>query len=71
MILALVVFARTNRRRWLPAMAAMIFLAVGVAGCKSLPKGPDGRTPAGTYPITLTGTLNGQSQSIQLTLKVN
>ena len=64
------VFARTNRRRWAPALAAVVFLAVGAAGCKSLAKGPNGKTLPGTYTLTLTGTLNGQSQSINLTLVV-
>jgi hypothetical protein len=70
LLLMLFAFARANRRRWIPAMAAVVFLAGGVAGCKSLPKGPDGKTPAGSYTLTLTGTLNGQSQSINLTLVV-
>ena len=70
LILMLFVFARTNRRRWAPALAAVVFLAVGAAGCKSLAKGPNGKTLPGTYTLTLTGTLNGQSQSINLTLKV-
>jgi hypothetical protein len=70
MLLMLVLFARANRRRWAPALAAMVFLTVGLAGCKSLAKGPDGATPPGTYTLTLTGTLNGQSQSLPLTLIV-
>ena len=70
LFLMIFVFARTNRRRWAPALAAVVFLAVGAAGCKSLAKGPNGKTLPGTYTLTLTGTLNGQSQSINLTLVV-
>jgi hypothetical protein len=70
LLLMLVLFARANRRRWAPALAAVVFLTVGLAGCKSLAKGPDGATPPGTYTLTLTGTLNGQSQSLPLTLIV-
>ncbi len=70
LLLMMILFARANRRRWAPALAAVVFLTVGLAGCKSLAKGPDGATPAGTYTLTLTGTLNGQSQSLPLTLIV-
>ena len=70
LILMIFVCARTNRRPWAPALAAVVFLAVGAAGCKSLAKGPNGKTLPGTYTLTLTGTLNGQSQSINLTLVV-
>ncbi len=70
LLLMMVLLARSNRRRWAPALAAVVFLTVGIAGCKSLAKGPNGATPAGTYTLTLTGTLNGQSQSIPLTLIV-
>jgi len=70
LLLMMVLFARANRRRWAPALAALAFLTIGLAGCKSLAKGPDGATPPGTYTLTLTGTLNGQSQSLPLTLIV-
>jgi ASPM-SPD-2-Hydin domain-containing protein/centrosomal CEP192-like protein/NHL repeat-containing protein len=70
LLLMLVLFARADRRRWAPGLAAVVFLTVGLAGCKSLAKGPDGATPPGTYTLTLTGTLNGQSQSLPLTLIV-
>ena len=70
LLLMLLLAARTQRRRWIPAMAAVVLLAVGVAGCKSLAKGPAGKTPAGTYTLTLTGTLGDQSQSLPLTLIV-
>lgn len=70
LLLMLVLFARAQRRRWVPAMAAVLLLAVGVAGCKSLAKGPEGKTSPGTYTLTLTGTLDGQSQSLPLTLIV-
>jgi Abnormal spindle-like microcephaly-assoc'd, ASPM-SPD-2-Hydin len=70
LLLMMVLFARANRRRWAPVLAALVFVTVGLAGCKSLAKGPNGATPAGTYTLTLTGTLNGQSQSLPLTLIV-
>jgi uncharacterized repeat protein (TIGR01451 family) len=65
------IFGR-NRR---VAMALAMFTIVAILGlgaCSSLPKGPNGATPAGTYPITLTTTLNGQTQTFTnfLTLTV-
>jgi uncharacterized repeat protein (TIGR01451 family) len=62
-----------QRNRRLALTFAMIMLmTLGSGACASLPKGPNGATPAGTYTLTLTTTLNGQTQTLQnfLTLVV-
>ena len=62
---------RRNRRVAL-TFAALLLVAVGSAACNSLPTGPNGATPAGTYSLSLTTTLNGQTQTLNnfLTLVV-
>ena len=62
---------RGNRRVAL-TFATLLLVALGSAACNSLPKGPNGATPAGTYSLSLTTTLNGQTQTLNnfLTLVV-
>jgi Abnormal spindle-like microcephaly-assoc'd, ASPM-SPD-2-Hydin len=51
---------------------AMLMLIMVSAACGGLPKSANGATPAGTYFISLSTTLNGQTQTLQnfLTLVV-
>ena len=63
---------RGNRRVAL-TFATLLLVALGSAACSnSLPQGPNGATPAGTYSLSLTTTLNGQTQTLNnfLTLVV-
>jgi uncharacterized repeat protein (TIGR01451 family) len=63
---------RRNRRVAL-TFATLLLVALGSAACSnSLPQGPNGATPAGTYNLSLTTTLNGQTQTLNnfLTLVV-
>jgi len=63
---------RRNRRVAL-TFATLLLVALGSAACSnSLPQGPNGATPAGTYALSLTTTLNGQTQTLNnfLTLVV-
>jgi len=62
---------RRNRRMAL-TFATLLLVALGSAACNSLPTGPNGATPAGTYSLSLTTTLNGQTQTLNnfLTLVV-
>jgi sugar lactone lactonase YvrE len=63
---------RRNRRVAL-TFATLLLVALGSAACSnSLPSGPNGVTPAGTYRLSLTTTLNGQTQTLNnfLTLVV-
>jgi sugar lactone lactonase YvrE len=63
---------RRNRRVAL-TFATLLLVALGSAACNSLPTGPNGATPAGTYSLSLTTTLNnGQTQTLNnfLTLVV-
>jgi hypothetical protein len=52
-----------SRRRVAVTLATLLLVAIGSAACNSLPQGPNGATPAGTYNLTLTTTLNGQTQT--------
>ena len=54
---------RRNRRVAL-TFATLLLVALGSAACNSLPSGPNGATPAGTYTLSLTTTLNGQTQTL-------
>ncbi|HWO36430.1 MAG TPA: hypothetical protein VNO32_47180, partial [Candidatus Acidoferrum sp.] len=63
---------RGNRRVAL-TFATLLLVALGSAACSNnLPQGPNGATPAGTYTLSLTTTLNGQTQTLNnfLTLVV-
>jgi hypothetical protein len=46
-------------RRVALTIATLLLVAVGSAACNSLPSGPNGATPAGTYSLSLTTSLNG------------
>jgi uncharacterized repeat protein (TIGR01451 family) len=61
-----------RNRRLAMTFAMIMLMALGSAACASLPKGPNGATPAGTYSLTLTTSINGQTQTLQnfLTLVV-
>ncbi len=64
---------RGNRRVAL-TFATLLLVALGSASCSnSLPQGPNGATPAGTYTLSLTTTFNGTTQTLPnfLTLTVN
>jgi hypothetical protein len=49
---------RRNRRVAL-TFATLLLVALGSAACNSLPAGLNGATPAGTYQLSLTTSLNG------------
>ena len=59
---------RGRRLGFALAMLAMVAF-IGV-GCSSGPQGPGGRTPAGTYTLTITATAQGVTQNMNVTLKV-
>lgn len=65
-------WAMQRNRRVALTFAVLMLVAMGTAACGSLPKGPNGATPPGTYNLSLTTTFNGQTQTLQnfLTLVV-
>jgi hypothetical protein len=72
LIFAGMLWTLQRKRRLAVTFATIMLIALGSAACASLPKGPNGATPAGTYTLTLTTTINGQTQTLQnfLTLVV-
>ncbi|MGH9775916.1 MAG: choice-of-anchor D domain-containing protein [Candidatus Acidiferrales bacterium] len=68
-VLVIALAAKRERRLGF-ALAMVALVAMMGAGCGSLAKGPAGRTPPGTYTITITATAQGITQSLQLTLNV-
>jgi hypothetical protein len=48
-----------RKRRVVLTFATLLLVALGSAACNSLPSGPNGATPAGTYTLSLTTSLNG------------
>ncbi len=73
MVFGGVMWAFRRNRRMALTFAALLLVALGSAACSnSLPQGPNGATPAGTYTLSLTTTLNGQTQTLNnfLTLVV-
>jgi hypothetical protein len=56
-------FGWMSRRnpRWVLSFALFSLIALGGVACNSLPRGPNGATPPGTYTLTITATFNGQS----------
>jgi hypothetical protein len=59
-----IAWAMQRNRRVALTFAILMLVAMGSAACGSLPKGPNGATPPGTYSITLTTTFNSQTQSL-------
>jgi sugar lactone lactonase YvrE len=72
MVLGGAVWTFRRNRRVALTFATLLLVALGSAACNSLPQGPNGATPAGTYTLSLTTTLNGQTQTLNnfLTLVV-
>jgi len=64
MMLGGAVWAFRRNRRVALTFATLLLVAMGSAACNSLPSGPNGATPAGTYSLSLTTTLNGQTQTL-------
>jgi uncharacterized repeat protein (TIGR01451 family) len=58
------IWALQRNRRLALTFAMIMLMALGSAACASLPKGPAGVTPAGTYTLTLTATVNGKTQTL-------
>jgi uncharacterized repeat protein (TIGR01451 family) len=74
-LLGLSVGAGFKRRRWLAGMllgllAGLIVLQAACGNSSSTPT-PTGGTPAGTYPITITGSSGSASHNTRVTLIVN
>lgn len=65
------VLAYRRQPRWALALAVLMLFAIGGAACSPGKAPGDPPTPPGTYPITLTATSNGQSQTLPLTLIVD
>jgi sugar lactone lactonase YvrE len=57
-------WAMQRNRRVALTFALLMLVALGTAACGSLAKGPNGATPPGTYSLTLTTTVNGQTQTL-------
>ncbi len=57
-------WAMQRNRRLALTFAVLMLVAMGTAACGSLAKGPNGATPPGTYSLTLTTTINGQTQTM-------
>jgi hypothetical protein len=72
LLLSVTTWMFRRRRQVAVTFATLVLVALGSAACNSLPQGPNGVTPAGTYNLTLTTTLNGQTQTFPnfLTLMV-
>jgi hypothetical protein len=64
MVLGGAVWTFRRNRRVALTFATLLLVALGSAACNSLPSGPNGATPAGTYSLSLTTTLNGQTQTL-------
>jgi hypothetical protein len=62
---------RKQKLRLVSPLAALALFAISLAGCASVPHGPSGATPPGTYNLVITASAPGSApQSITLTLKV-
>ena len=62
---------RRQKLRLASSLAALALFAMSFAGCASVPRGPSGATPPGTYNLVITASAPGSApQSIIVTLKV-
>jgi hypothetical protein len=59
-----IAWAMHRNRRVALTFAVLMLVALGTAACGSLAKGPDGATPPGTYMLSLSTTVNGQTQTM-------
>jgi hypothetical protein len=53
-----------RNRRLALTFAVLMLVALGTAACGGLAKGPNGATPPGTYMLSLSTTVNGQTQTM-------
>ena len=53
-----------RNRRVALTFAVLMLVALGTAACGGLAKGPNGATPPGTYMLSLSTTVNGQTQTM-------
>jgi hypothetical protein len=67
---ASVLLAYRKRSRWALSFAVLALIALGSAACSSLPSGTNGRTPAGTYTLSITASAKGASQTVQVPIQV-
>ena len=72
LIMGGIAWVMQRNRRVALTFAVLMLVALGTAACGSLAKGPNGATQPGTYSLTLTTTINGQTQTLNnfLTLVV-
>jgi hypothetical protein len=62
---------RKQKLRLVSSLAALALFAMSLGGCASVPHGPSGATPPGTYNLVITASAPGSAaQSIIVTLKV-
>jgi Divergent InlB B-repeat domain len=65
LILGGAVWTMPRDRRVALTFAVLVLVAMGTAACGGgLAKGPNGATQPGTYTLTITATLNGQTQTL-------
>jgi hypothetical protein len=64
LVLSGAAWAVQRDRRVALAFAVLLLVSIGTAACGGLAKGPNGATPPGTYSLTVTATLNGQTQTL-------
>jgi hypothetical protein len=70
-IIVAVTGIRRQKLRLVSPVAALALFAMSFAGCASVPHGPSGATPPGTYNLVITASAPGSApQSIIVTLKV-
>jgi hypothetical protein len=64
MVLGGGVWVFRGNRRVAVTFATLLLVGLGSAACNSLPQGPSGATPPGTYTLSLTTTFKGQTQTL-------